>query len=382
MKTKQIATGKVQEKSNKQFMILSAIGIVLVVVSHFAGSIHVLSDVFPYSSFYMSLFIFISGYFYRIKKEEHVLQSIWHKFKKIMIPFFIINFFYGIFCTIMRNIGIVNYGAPISLYTLFVQPFINNSQFVFNFPSWFVPVLFVTYCVYLLIHKYMIRNNKWMEYIALVIFIILNMLAVHFQDIARQEDLRTLLLKIAFFLPFFEIGYLYKTYWQKYEDKLNSPIYLAILMVINLVLISIFGDLNYDMHEFSGFNPYVFLPLITSMTGILFWLRISRILVKCIGNNKIVNTISNNTFSIMSHHFIYLFAFNMILYVINLKWAVPYFDTEKLANAWIYIYEVPNWNMLLQVFYVILGIGGPILGKKVWDAIVKRVCPKTIYKKN
>ena len=144
MKTKQIATGKVQEKSNKQFMILSAIGIVLVVVSHFAGSIHVLSDVFPYSSFYMSLFIFISGYFYSIKKEEHVLQSIWHKFKKIMIPFFIINLFYGIFCTIMRNIGIVNYGAPISLYTLFVQPFINNSQFVFNFPSWFVPVLFVT----------------------------------------------------------------------------------------------------------------------------------------------------------------------------------------------------------------------------------------------
>ena len=153
-------------------------------------------------------------------------------------------------------------------------------------------------------------------------------------------------------------------------------------MVINLVLIGIFGDLNYDMHEFSGFSPYVFLPLITSMTGILFWLRISRILVKCVGNNKIVNTISNNTFSIMSHHFIYLFAFNMILYVINLKWAVPYFDTEKLANAWIYIYEVPNWNMLLQALYVILGIGGPILGKKVWDLVAKRVCPKAIYKKD
>ena len=72
----------------------------------------------------------------------------------------------------------------------------------------------------------------------------------------------------------------------------------------------------------------------------------------------------------------------MILYVINVKWAVPYFDTGKLANAWIYIYEVPNWNMLLQALYVILGIGGPILGKKVWDLVAKRVCPKAIYKKD
>ena len=80
----------------------------------------------------------------------------------------------------------------------------------------------------------------------------------------------------------------------------------------------------------------------------------------------------------MSHHFIYLFAFNMILYVINLKWTVPYFDTEKLANAWIYIYEVPNWNLLLQLFYVILGVGGPILGKKIWDLIKKRTCPKIL----
>ena len=109
--------------------------------------------------------------------------------------------------------------------------------------------------------------------------------------------------------------------------------------------------------------------------------NIQKILVKCVGNNKIVNTISNNTFSIMSHHFIYLFAFNMILYVINLKWAVPYFDTEKLANAWIYIYEVPNWNMLLQALYVILGIGGPILGKKVWDLVIGKLKKNKLMKK-
>ncbi len=358
-----------QSKSNKQFMILSAIGILLVVVCHFAGSINILNDVFPYSSFFMSLFIFISGYFYSTKKEEHVGKSILHKFKKIIVPFFLINLFYGIFCTVMRSYGIVDYGAPISLYTLFVQPFINNNQFVFNFPSWFVPVLFVTYCVYLLIHKFIIKGKKINEIIGLVIFIIFNMLAIYFNDIARQEDLRTLFLKVAFFLPFFEIGYLYKMYLQKYEEKLNTPIYLAILVIFNLVLIGIFGDLNYDMHEFSGFSPYVFLPLLSSMTGILFWLRISKILASFLGDSKIVNSISNHTFSIMSHHIVHLFIFNVILYMIHLKYQIPYFDVEKLTNAWIYIYEVPGWNLLLQSFYVVLGIGGPILGNKIWEKV-------------
>lgn len=115
-----------KEKSNKQFMILSAIGIIQVVMCHLAPDVKLTGYIFPYTSFFMPMFVFISGYFYSVKKEEHIFKTIWEKFKKIMLPFLIINLCYGIINTILRNAGIINYGRDISLYTLFIQPFINK----------------------------------------------------------------------------------------------------------------------------------------------------------------------------------------------------------------------------------------------------------------
>ena len=141
---------KMQKKTNKQFMILSVIGIVIMVCCHFSGEIYKYLKPFPF----IAIFIFISGYFYKEEKETNIGKYIWAKFKKLMIPFYIINLVYGIVATILRNSSIINYGEPLSLYNFFVQPFINNSQYIFNFPTWFVPTLFLTNVSYIIIHKY------------------------------------------------------------------------------------------------------------------------------------------------------------------------------------------------------------------------------------
>lgn len=354
-----------KEKSNKQFMILSAIGIIQVVMCHLAPDIKITGYIFPFTSFFMPMFVFISGYFYTTKKEDNILKTIWQKFKKIMIPFFVINLCYGIINTILRNVGIINYGADINLYTLFIQPFINNSQFIFDFPSWFIPAFFTTYVVYLLIHK-LCTKIKLNEYILLIIMLIGNMFAVYNQNIARFEDIRCLLLRVLFLLPFLHIGYLYKTKWQKYEEKVKTWILLPMVIGINIISILIFKNICYDLHEFSSFiinAPY--LPILTFITGTLFWLRISKLLEKYIGENKLVNYISNNTFSIMSHHLFWAFMFNMALYLLN----VPYFDISDFQNGWIYRYQIPNFTILLQLTYLILGIFGPILVKFILEKI-------------
>ena len=352
-----------KEKSNKQFMILSAIGIIQVVMCHLSPDVKLTGYIFPYTSFFMPMFVFISGYFYSAKKEEHIFKTIWGKFKKIMLPFLIINLCYGIINTILRNMGIINYGKDISLYTLFVQPFINNSQFIFNFPSWFIPAFFTTYLVYLLIHK-LISKIMLNEYILLLILLVGNMIAVYNQGIARLEDIRSLLLRVLFFLPFFQIGYLYKTTWQKYEERVKTWICIPIVIIINIILISIFDDIEYDLHEFSGFiQNACYLPIFTFVTGTLFWLRISKILENCIGNNKLVNYISNNSFSIMSHHLFYIFILNFVLCLIN----VPYFNLSNFQNGWIYRYQIPYWEIPLQIGYLLLGVIGPIGMKYLFD---------------
>ena len=66
-------------KSNKKFMILSAIGIIMVVDSHTWGAFNIFANYFPFNSFFMPMFVFISGYFNKVDKNT----NLWKYTKKI-----------------------------------------------------------------------------------------------------------------------------------------------------------------------------------------------------------------------------------------------------------------------------------------------------------
>lgn len=366
-------------KTNKQFMVLSVIGIFIVVACHLAGEIYRLFRVFPY----IAIFVFISGYFYKEEKEDNVFSYIFYKFKKLMIPFFIINLIYGIIVNIFKSAGIINFGEEINLFTLFVQPFINNNQFVFNFPAWFVPTLFLTYVFYVNIHKIYRKIKFNNEVVLLIFFIILQIVSVYYQKLTSQYTYIIILFRIMFFLPFFQFGYIYKQKWQKYDDKIPTIPYLIILFTINYIAYKKFGDLNYDMHEFSGFkNTILILPTITSFIGILFYTRIARILSKWIGESKIINYISNSTFSIMTHHVFVSFLVGAILYGINKNiTSIPYFNIDRFKAGWVYIYEIPGKEIITQIGYLILGIGVSLLIHYVYNKIKEKAVKIDLVKK-
>ena len=97
---------KIKQKTNKKMMILSFLGIIIVVLGHTGNSFKLASDFFPYYSFHMALFIFISGYFYNPKNEENIFGKngyIVKKIKKMIIPYFLWNLIYGIIVTIAKK---------------------------------------------------------------------------------------------------------------------------------------------------------------------------------------------------------------------------------------------------------------------------------------
>ena len=61
-------------RNNRQFALLTAIAMVLVVMGHVNDQLLTLGGLFPYYSFHIALFLFISGYFYKEEQEEHLLR--------------------------------------------------------------------------------------------------------------------------------------------------------------------------------------------------------------------------------------------------------------------------------------------------------------------
>ena len=76
------------KERNFTFDLLYALAIIMVVDDHTYSQLGILKGIFPYDSFFMPLFVFAYGYFY---KKQEVAKNIKHKTKKILMPYMIWN---------------------------------------------------------------------------------------------------------------------------------------------------------------------------------------------------------------------------------------------------------------------------------------------------
>ena len=131
-----------KKERNIKFTILSAIGIVLILLGHLDYGILTFGGLFPYYSYHVMIFVFVSGYFYKPDDEANPLQFVIRKAKRLLLPYMIWNAFYGVIVMLMRKAGF-GIGEEISLYNLLIAPFMGGHQFGLNAPAWFIPALFL-----------------------------------------------------------------------------------------------------------------------------------------------------------------------------------------------------------------------------------------------
>lgn len=133
---------KTEYNYNMTFGLLAGLAIVMVVAGHLGYEIMTVGGLFPYYSFHVPLFLFISGYFYGENAEEHPAAYMKKKIVRLLLPYFIWNLVYGLLAWLLRTKGFTM-GEEIGIRTLFLAPFLHGYQFIYNYAAWFVPVLFV-----------------------------------------------------------------------------------------------------------------------------------------------------------------------------------------------------------------------------------------------
>ena len=94
-----------------------------------------MGGLFPYYSFHVFIFLFVSGYFYKDEAEKNIGRYIWKKCTVLLFPYFLWNLFYGILAQILHKAGF-SLGESLSLKTLFLSPFLGGHQFLYNFSAY------------------------------------------------------------------------------------------------------------------------------------------------------------------------------------------------------------------------------------------------------
>lgn len=310
-------TNSKQGDYNRTFGILSSLAIIMVVAGHTGYNILTVGDLFPYYSFHVPLFMFISGYFYRESEEECPLAYIKKKVLRLLLPYFLWNLFYGVVAWMLRSFGF-SMGEGISLRTMFVAPFLNGYQYIYNYAAWFVPVLFVIEIMNLsarLILRRIISfvENKlakpltlWhrlmmTEWIMLAGGLLVGMVTVWLAIGGHVWGNYKAAGRILFLFPCFQMGCFYK---QRLEvhDRLGNLPYFTIVLGIQLILNMCCNGLAFSAVWCTGFANGPVIPYVTVVSGIAFWLRVAGILTPAVGENGLVRYLGRNTYAVMMHH--------------------------------------------------------------------------------
>lgn len=363
-----------KKERNKTFALLSAFGIIFVVAGHADFGIFDVAGLFPYYAFHVPLFVFISGYFYKEESEQAIGLFLEKKAKRLLLPYFLWNLFYGILVTLLGKLGFA-FGQPLSFKTLIFDPIVGGGhQFGLNFAAWFVPILFIIEVLYLVIHKLTKWLGTYQDWILSVGTLTVGILTVYAAIGGHVWGYYKFPGRILFLLPAFAWGYLYKKKLEQ-KDILPTIWYMFILFLVQY-LISLSGKgMAYSAVWCTGFAGGPFLPYITTFTGIAFWLRIAKILSGAVPQDGILDTISRHTYSIMLHHITGFFILKSFFFFASQRgWIL---DFNKMAYFQDYAYAyLPKGIEAVKWLYLLIGLGFPILVDYV-GSLLKKVPKRT-----
>ncbi len=347
-----------------RFKILYALGIIFVVVGHGTGGINLDGGGwFPLYSFHLALFMFCSGYFYKIDSHKNMLGYIWKKIKRLIIPLFLWNLFYAGFVLLISNFGF-KLGTPVTIEKLTTAVITSGHQFQFNMGGWFVVPLFMCMVSTVIIRKCLDKyNGKLKEWLLAALYLALGVLGIWLAHRGWGSGVGAgwplVVTRMLALMPFFGLGILYKTKLEKYDHLKNWVYFAAVFSVQLFVICKNKGGIPSGTPSWSIYYDTLS-TLLIAITGIAFYLRIAKILEPAIGRSKIINKIADNTFAIMIHQFL---GFWLVTLGFGLALAAlgrGGFDWNEFhTSIWYKYYPMGQWRFGL--IYIAAGLGVPIL---------------------
>ncbi|MBA3724329.1 MAG: acyltransferase family protein [Candidatus Levybacteria bacterium] len=279
--------------------VCRGIAILFVLYAHVLGS-----DSYRhlFYAFHMPLFFFLSGIVF---KEDYksffglVIKSC----KTILVPYFI----FACLTYLLWFLKEPSTHNTLNDFIYQIQGIFygngNNGYLYFNVALWFLPCLFITKIGFALITKFF-SSTKIIIGIIMLFSIAGYVLSSYYSSSKLPFGIETALSAIVFF----GVGFLVKRNTHLFPLMMKNGL---LLFITGLVLIVIFGTINYNMYGYqidmrmNRLNNY-FLFYAGALSGIVCWVAFSMM----IGKNLILEYIGKHTLHLFVWHYLLFSTFN------------------------------------------------------------------------
>ncbi len=230
-----------------------------------------------------------------------------------------------------------------------------------------MPVLFIVevmnLCMRLLL-RWLRINSEWL---ILIGTLAVGMLVVQFAIEGRVWGLYKTLGRILFLYPCFQMGQFYKKKLEAWDTLGNGP-YFAAVFGIQVLLHLCCNGLAYSSVWCTGFANGPVIPYVTVVSGVAFWLRVSKILAPLCGANFLY--LGRNTYAVMMHH---IMAFMLVKAVLaGIAAHTGYLSDFDFARFYADIdyYYLVKGSEAFQMVYLAAGVGLPLLLQRGQDRLL------------
>lgn len=344
------------KRIHQDFKILYVFGILFIVFGHLGGTLGILTELFPFHSFHVALFVFASGYFY--KKPKRLASFFGHNFLRLLLPLLAWNAFFGVLAAFTHLFG-MTIGGTLSFYNLILDPFLYGNAFGFSPASWFVVPFFCTKAFHAALDSCIRTKREGIKKCALCIFYLcLGVLGAYLSDLGYNRGGMLFWLRIFHFLPFFAFGMLYRSI----EPFLSLPVFfrLGLTLLLQTGIWLLKGKIPvFDQTLSAGFQGEYVLPFLLGVNGTLFWLNVSKLLAQTL-SLKPISFLADHTYDVMMLHQLGFFALKLLFFLGYKIGICPAFDSYAFkTNVW-YVYLPLGFEPFL-LLYLLAGVLLPLL---------------------
>lgn len=362
-------------KVDYRFKIIYCIAMMSVIASHCEGKGSIELNIqgwFNYCSFHMPLFMFAAGYFFKGKNVNRTLSYLKNKFKRLIAPIYYYNLFYSFYIQFLKKKGFYININPFTFKNIIIEPLNGRGSRNIN-PSWFSSTLFFVEAYNIIKRKIIFFFNISIhESIYFIIDLFFSYYSVIFSNKGyNQLNRHIYILRFMHLNIYYQLGIIYNKHLEFIIKKIRNDIYFVNIFILKLCFHLYYSNqpcFYYGASQYYNYSPFT--VIIISILGILFWVRISEILLPSIGNSFYMNIVADNTFSIMINH---IFALDIVktifAYISKNTRFCKGFDWKKFYSLDVTYFFIPNNVLQSGIIYFLSCLIIPIIIQKILNKL-------------